>query len=142
MISGLRAPAMAACSTTSALPTLRISGCICRRPRLARSPGRRRSGPATRAPARSFRPGPSGPGPLDIEDLAAQRQDRLVLAVAALLGRAAGGIALDDEDLGLGGVALLAIGELAGQRGEVQRALSPRQLARLARRLAGRRRRL
>ena len=36
---------------------------------------------------------------LDVQDLASQRQDRLVLAVAALLGRAAGGIALDDEEL-------------------------------------------
>ena len=53
--------------------------------------------------------------PLDVQDLAAQRQDRLVLAVAALLGRAAGGVALDDEQLGLGGIALLAVGELARQ---------------------------
>ena len=74
--------------------------------------------------------------PLDVEDLAAQRQHRLVLAVAALLGRAAGRIALDDEEFGLGRVALLAVGELAGQRGDVERALAPRQLARLARRLA------
>ena len=37
---------------------------------------------------------------LDVEDLAAQRQDRLGRAVAALLGRAAGGVALDDEQLG------------------------------------------
>ena len=37
---------------------------------------------------------------LDVEDLAAQRQHRLRVAVAALLGRAAGGVALDDEDLG------------------------------------------
>ena len=70
---------------------------------------------------------------LDIEDLAAQRQHRLEFAVAALLGRAAGGIALDDEDLGLGGVALLTICELAGQAGDVERALAPRQFARLAR---------
>ena len=37
---------------------------------------------------------------LDVEDLAAQREDRLRVAVAALLGRAAGGVALDDEQLG------------------------------------------
>src|SRR5690242_20876724 len=73
--------------------------------------------------------------PLDVEDLAAQRQDRLVLAVAPLLGRSAGGIALDDEELGEGGVALLAVGELAGERSEIEGALAPRQLARLARRL-------
>ena len=59
-------------------------------------------------------------------------------AVAALLGRAAGRIALDDEDLGLGRIPLLAVGELAGQRGDVERALAAGQLARLARGLAGR----
>jgi hypothetical protein len=40
---------------------------------------------------------------LDVEDLAAQREDRLGLAVAALLGRAACGVALDDVELALGG---------------------------------------
>ena len=73
---------------------------------------------------------------LDVEDLAAQRQHRLELAVAALLGGAAGRIALDDEDLGLGRVALLTVGELAGQARDVERALAARELARLARRLA------
>ena len=52
---------------------------------------------------------------LDVEDLAAQRQNRLEFAVAALLGGAAGAVALDDEQLGLGGIALLTIGQLAGQ---------------------------
>ena len=37
---------------------------------------------------------------LDVEDLAAQRQDRLEGAVAPLLGGAAGRVALDDEQLG------------------------------------------
>ena len=37
---------------------------------------------------------------LDVQDLAAQRQDRLRLGVAALHGGAAGRVALDDEDLG------------------------------------------
>src|ERR1700704_1989952 len=37
----------------------------------------------------------------------------------------------------LGGVALLAIGELAGQRGDVQRALAPGQLARFSGGFAG-----
>ena len=69
---------------------------------------------------------------LDVQDLAAQRQDGLVLAVAALLGGAAGRVALDDEEFGLGGIALLAIGELAGQGGDVERALAARQFARLA----------
>src|SRR6185312_7330095 len=36
---------------------------------------------------------------LDVQDLAAQRQHRLEFAVASLLGGAAGGIALDDEQL-------------------------------------------
>ena len=75
-------------------------------------------------------------GALDVEDLAAQRQDRLEAAVAALLGRAAGAVALDEEQLGLGRVALLAVGELARQVGDVEHALAPGQLARLARRLA------
>ena len=65
-----------------------------------------------------------------------KRQHGLVLAVAALLGGAAGRIALDDENLGLGRVALLAVGELAGQVRDVERALAPRQFAGLARRLA------
>jgi len=55
----------------------------------------------------------------------------------ALLGRAARRIALDDEELGERGIALLAVGELAGQRAHVERALAPGKLARLARGLAG-----
>ena len=50
---------------------------------------------------------------LDVQDLAAQRKDRLIATVAALLGRAARGITLDDVELGKRRVALLAIGELA-----------------------------
>ena len=73
---------------------------------------------------------------LDVEDLAAQRQHGLEFAVAALLGGAAGAVALDDEQLGLGRIALLAVGELAGQRIHVERALAAGQLARLARGLA------
>ena len=68
---------------------------------------------------------------LDIEDLAAQRQHRLEFAVAALLGAAAGRVALDDEQFGFGRVLLLAVGELAGQRGNAERALAG-QFARLA----------
>ena len=52
---------------------------------------------------------------LDVQDLATQRQDRLILARAAGFGRATGGVALHDEDLALGGIALLAVRELAGQ---------------------------
>ena len=79
-------------------------------------------------------------GLLDVEDLPLERQDGLELPVAPLLGRAAGGIALDQEELGLLGVALRAVGELAGEVRGVERALAPRQVARLARRLAGVRR--
>ena len=77
------------------------------------------------------------PGLLDVQDLAAQRQDRLEPAIAALLGGAARRVALDDEQLAARRVALLAVGELAGQREPVQRALADDEVARLARRLAG-----
>ena len=70
---------------------------------------------------------------LDVQDLAAQRQDRLELAVASLLGRAAGGIALDEVDLAQRRIALLAVGELARQAHAVEHALAARELARLAR---------
>ena len=64
---------------------------------------------------------------LDVQDLALQRQHRLVVAGATLLGGASGAVALDEEKLGLGRVLLLAIGELAGERGHVHRRLAPRQ---------------
>ena len=50
-----------------------------------------------------------------VQNLAAQGQHRLVGAVAPLLGGAAGAIAFDDEQLAFRRIALLAIGELAGQ---------------------------
>src|SRR3546814_10947293 len=65
----------------------------------------------------------------DIQYLALQRQDRLDVAVAALLGRSARRIAPDQEKLALAGGALLAIGHLAGQRGDAQPPLAPRPLA-------------
>ena len=52
---------------------------------------------------------------LGVEHLAAQREDRLGAPVAALLGRAAGRVALDDEQLALAGIGRRAVGELAGQ---------------------------
>ena len=76
-------------------------------------------------------------GALDVEDLATQWQHRLVLTVAGLLGGAAGRVTLDDEDFGLRRVALLAVGKLAGKRGDIEGTLAPRELARLARGLAG-----
>ncbi|EAQ28787.1 hypothetical protein NAP1_14348 [Erythrobacter sp. NAP1] len=60
----------------------------------------------------------------DVEDLASQREDRLVLAVTPTLGRAACAIALDQEQFGLGRIAFAAIGKLAGERGDAHRALA------------------
>ena len=72
---------------------------------------------------------------LGVDDLAAQRQHRLRLPVAALLGGAARGVALDEEDLAELRFALRAVGELGGQPLVVAPTLAG-QLARLARRLA------
>ena len=77
---------------------------------------------------------------LDVQDLALQRQDRLRAPIAALLGGAAGRVALDDEELGQRRILFLAVRELAGQARDVERALASRQLARLARRFARTRR--
>jgi hypothetical protein len=52
-----------------------------------------------------------------VEHLAAQRQDGLAFLVAAHLGAAAGGVALDQEDLVVADVLALAVGQLAGQHG-------------------------
>src|SRR5690606_38027088 len=70
---------------------------------------------------------------LDVEDLAAQRKDRLRLRVAALHGRAAGRVALDEEDLALPRVAARAVLELAGHPAALEQALAAGLLARLAR---------
>src|SRR5262249_21310621 len=69
---------------------------------------------------------------LDVQDLAAEREDRLVLPVAALLRGAAGGVALDDEELRERGIPLLAVGELPGKRSAVERPLAAREVLRLA----------
>src|SRR5204863_4466070 len=69
---------------------------------------------------------------LDVEDLAAQRQDRLELAIAALFRRASRGVAFDQVQLAERRIALLAIGELAGQTHAVEDAFTSRELARLA----------
>ena len=50
---------------------------------------------------------------LDIENLTAQRQDGLSVAVASLLGRTAGRVTLDEEYLALLGVAVGAVGKFA-----------------------------
>ena len=67
---------------------------------------------------------------LDIQHLAAQWQDGLELAIAALFSRAARGITLDDEQLGFGRVLFLAIGKLTGEADTVQKALSTGHVAR------------
>src|SRR4051794_14327470 len=71
---------------------------------------------------------------LHVEDLAAQGQHGLRVAVATLLGRAAGGVALDDEDLAQRGVLDGAVGELARQTRVLEGALAPGEVTRLARR--------
>ena len=67
-----------------------------------------------------------------------KRQDRLVFARTALLGRTACRVALDQEEFGLGRIAFGAIRQLSRQRGDIERALAAREFARLARSLAGR----
>ena len=73
------------------------------------------------------------PGALYVQDLAAQGQDGLVLAVAAILGAAAGGIAFDQEQFRFHRITLLAIGQLAGQARHFEHALAPGQVTRLLR---------
>ena len=77
------------------------------------------------------------PGPLDVQDLAPERQDGLERAVAALLGAAAGRVALDQVDLAERRVVDRAVGQLARQHDVLQAGLLADQVARLARRLAG-----
>src|SRR5207247_8479724 len=73
---------------------------------------------------------------LDVQDLSTQRQDRLVLASAALLGRPAGRVSLDDEELREHRVPFLAVGELPRQAAAVERALAAREVLGLTCRLA------
>ena len=76
-------------------------------------------------------------GLFDVEDLALEREDGLELAVAALLGGAAGGLTLDQVELAAVGLALGAVGQLAGQAAAVERALAAGQVAGLAGGFAG-----
>ena len=69
------------------------------------------------------------PGPLDVEDLSFERKDGLEATIPPLLGRAACGVALDEVDLAEAGVALLAVGQLAGKGGGVESALPAGQVA-------------
>ena len=67
---------------------------------------------------------------LDVQDLAAQRQDGLRVAVAALLRRARRRVALDDEELRARGVPAAAVRELARQHARRQQRLAPHGVAR------------
>ena len=69
---------------------------------------------------------------LDVQNLAAQGQNRLDVSAAAVLGRAAGRVALYDKELGQLGVTHRTVGELAGQRRRLEQALAAGRLTRLA----------
>ena len=69
---------------------------------------------------------------LDVQNLAAQGQNRLDVSATAVLGRAACRVALYDKELSQLGVAHRAVGELAGQRRRLEQALAASRLARLA----------
>ena len=74
---------------------------------------------------------------LDVQNLAAQGQDRLDVSATAVLGRTACRVALYDKELGQLGIAHRAVGELAGQRRRLEQALAAGRLARLAGGVAG-----
>ena len=73
---------------------------------------------------------------LNVEDLALDRENGLVVAIAALLGGAPGRVTLDDEELGILGVAAGAIGQLAREAAAGERGLA-HGLAGAARGLVG-----
>ncbi len=72
-------------------------------------------------------------GLFDVENLTFDGQNGLEVAVAALFGGAAGAIALDDEQFRFSGVAVGAVGQLAGHRSPVQNALAAHRFAGFAR---------
>ena len=76
-------------------------------------------------------------GFLHVEDLTAKRQDGLKIAVAALLGRSACGVALHEEEFALFGVVVGAVGQFAGESAAGHHRLALHQLACLAGCLAG-----
>ena len=77
-------------------------------------------------------------GPLHIQDLASERQDGLGLPVPRLFGGTAGAVTLNQEDFAERRIALLAVGQLARQVGDIERPLAAGQLTRLAGSFAGR----
>ena len=73
-------------------------------------------------------------GLLDVEDLPADRQDRLRGRVARLLGAPPSRVPLHDVELAGGRIAQLAIGEFAGERAALEEGLAAGEVARLLRR--------
>ena len=73
----------------------------------------------------------------DVQNFSLEREDGLEAAVAALFGGAAGGFALDQEQLAAVGIALGAVGELAGESAAIERAFAAREVAGFARGFAG-----
>src|SRR5688572_6600546 len=76
-------------------------------------------------------------GLFDVEDFSLDGQDGLVLPVASLLRGSSGGFTFDDVELAVGGITLLAIGELSRKAAAVERTLAPYQVPGLAGRLTG-----
>ena len=66
---------------------------------------------------------------LDIEDFSTQREDRLVLAVPALLGRSTCRITLYEIEFGEFGVLLLAVRKFSRKTRDIENALAARHLA-------------
>ena len=69
---------------------------------------------------------------LDVQNLAAQGQNRLDVSAAAVLGRAACRVTLYNKELSQLGVTHRTVGELAGQRRRLEQALAAGRLTRLA----------
>ena len=72
-----------------------------------------------------------------IQNLALQRQDRLGPAIAPLFRRSARGITLDQEYFRQRRILFLAIGQLAGETGDVQHALASSHFPGLSRGIPG-----
>ena len=68
----------------------------------------------------------------DVQNLAAQGQNRLDVSATAVLGRTACRVALYDKELGQLGIAHRAVSELTGQGRRLEQALAAGRLARLA----------
>ena len=75
-------------------------------------------------------------GLLHVEDFSTEGHDGLEHAVAALLGRSACRVTLDQEELAHGGILLGAVGELAGEAASAHDRLALDHFAGLARRVA------